>query len=103
MQQINNDDRETIAQNFRRFRRTTLRDFIFNILHTFGDFDFSLPQLATLMMLDEEGGLTIKQIAELLGRPMSLTRRLVDELVEPGLVSRREHHRDRRATRAAIT
>ena len=58
--QINRDDRETIAQNIRQFRRATLRDFIFNILHAFGDFDFSLPQLATLMLLDEEGGLTIK-------------------------------------------
>src|SRR5437588_593325 len=103
MQQINNDDRETIAQNFRRFRRTTLRDFIFNILHTFGDFDFSLPQLATLMLLDEEGGLTIKQIAELLGRSMSVASRLIDQLVERGLVSRREDERGRRAKRVAIT
>ena len=81
----------------------TLRDFIFNILHTFGDFDFSLPQLATLMLLDEEGGLSIKQIAELLGRSMSVTSRLVDQLVERGLVSRREDERDRRAKRVAIT
>src|SRR5437588_10765581 len=103
MQQINNDDRETIAQNFRRFRRTTLRDFIFNILHTFGDFDFSLPQLATLMLLDEEGGLTIKQIAELLGRSMSVASRLIDQLVERGLVSRREDEQDRRMKRVAIT
>jgi DNA-binding MarR family transcriptional regulator len=103
MQQINNNDRETIVQNFRQFRRTTLRDFIFNVLHTFGDFDFSLPQLATLMLLDEEGGLTIKQIAELLGRSMSVTSRLVDQLVERSLVSRREDERDRRAKRVTIT
>jgi DNA-binding MarR family transcriptional regulator len=55
------------------------------------------------MLLDEEGKLTIKQIAELLGRSMSVTSRLVDQLVERGLVSRREDERDRRAKRIAIT
>jgi DNA-binding MarR family transcriptional regulator len=103
MQQINLDNRETLAQNIRQFRRATFRDFLFTILHTFADFDFSMPQVATLFLLDEEGGLTIKQVAEFLGRSMSVTSRLLDQLVERGLVSRREDEQDRRMKRVAIT
>ncbi len=59
--------------------------------------------MATLLLLDEEGELSIKQIAELLGRSISATSRLIDQLVERGLVSRREDEQDRRMKRVAIT
>ena len=103
MQQITCDDHEMLARNISQFRRMMVREFIFSIISTFGDFDFSLPQMATLLLLDEEGELTIKQIAELVGRSVSATSRLLDQLVERGMVSRREDERDRRAKRVAIT
>ncbi len=103
MQTINTNDRETLARNINQFRRSIVREFVFNILRTFVDFDFSLPQLATLLLLDEEGELTIKQVAEILGRSVSATSRLLDQLVERGMVSRREDEHDRRAKRIAIT
>src|SRR6266568_7404039 len=92
-----------LARNISQFRRTMVREFVLGIITTFGDFDFSLPQMATLLLLDEEGELTIKQIAELVGRSISATSRLLDQLVERGMVSRREDERDRRAKRIAIT
>jgi DNA-binding MarR family transcriptional regulator len=97
------NDRETVARSISQFRRAMVREFVFNILHAFGDFDFSLPQLGTLLLLDEAGELTIKQVTEILGRSVSATSRLLDQLVERGLVSRREDERDRRAKRVAIT
>ena len=103
MQQINSNDRETLARSISQFRRSIVREFVFNILHTFADFDFSLPQLGTLLLLDEEGELTIKQAAEILGRSVSATSRLLDQLVERGMVSRREDEHDRRVKRLAIT
>ena len=103
MQQINTNDREMLARSISQFRRAIVREFVFNILQTFVDFDFSLPQLATLLLLDEEGELTIKQVTEILGRSISATSRLLDQLVERGMVSRREDERDRRAKRVAIT
>ncbi len=103
MQQININDRETLVRSISQFRRAIVREFVFNILHTFGDFDFSLPQLGTLLLLDEEGELTIKQVTEILGRSVSATSRLLDQLVERGMVSRREDERDRRVKRVAIT
>ena len=54
-------------------------------------------------MLDEEGELTIKQVTEILGRSVSATSRLLDQLVERGMVSRREDKHDRRTKRIAIT
>ena len=103
VQQININGRETLARSISQFRRAIVREFIFSILHTFGDFDFSLPQLATLLLLDEEGELTIKQVTEILGRSVSATSRLLDQLVERGMISRREDERDRRVKRVAIT
>jgi len=103
VQQIDTSDREAFVWNTRRLRRATIREFVFNILRTFSDFDFSLPQMATLLLLDEEGEFTIKQMAEILGRSVSATSRLLDQLVERGLVSRREDERDRRVKRVAIT
>ena len=103
MHTTNTNERETLARNIGQFRRSIVREFVFNILSAFVDFDLSLPQLATLLLLDEEGELTMKQVTEILGRSVSATSRLLDQLVERGMVSRREDKHDRRAKRIAIT
>src|SRR5215831_4788997 len=103
MQTINTNNHELLARHIGQFRRAIVREFVFNILRAFVDFDYSLPQLATLLLLDEEGELTIKQVAEILGRSISATSRLLDQLVERGMVSRREDEHDRRLKRIAIT
>jgi DNA-binding MarR family transcriptional regulator len=103
MQTINTYNREMLAHSINQFRRAIVREFVFNILRTFVDFDYSLPQLATLLLLDEEGELTIKQVTEILGRSVSATSRLLDQLVERGMVSRREDEHDRRSKRIAMT
>ncbi len=103
MQTINTNESEILARNIGQFRRAIVREFVFNVLRTFVDFDYSLPQLATLLLLEEEGDLTIKQLTEMLGRSISATSRLLDQLVERGMVSRREDEHDRRSKRIAIT
>lgn len=100
---INSKERESLARSISQFRRAIVRDFVFNILRAFVDFDFSLPQMATLLLLDEEGELTIKQVTEILGRSVSATSRMLDQLVERGMVSRREDEHDRRVKRVANT
>src|SRR5690349_16171150 len=81
-----------------------MREFIFNVVSTFSDFDFSLPQIATLLLLDEEAlEPTVKQIAELLGRSLPTTSRMLEQLVARGFISRREDAQDRRSKRVAIT
>src|SRR2546428_6711886 len=95
---ITNEDNnnELLAWSIRQFRRTILSDFIYGMVQAFEDFDYSLPQMATLLFLDEQGELTIKQVAEALGRSVSATSRLLDQLVTRGMIHRREDERDRR-------
>ncbi|GLV54180.1 hypothetical protein KDH_10280 [Dictyobacter sp. S3.2.2.5] len=100
---INNDDTELLTWSIKQFRRTILSDFIYGMVQAFEDFDYSLPQMATLLFLDEQGDLTIKQVAEVLGRSMSATSRLLDQLVTRGMIHRRGDERDRRAKLVAIT
>src|ERR1700730_11610586 len=90
MQHITNGEREILAQSMSQFRRAIIREFVAGMVRAFGNFDFSLP------LLDEEGELTIKQVAEDLSRSVSATSRLLDQLVERGMISRREDKRDRR-------
>ena len=97
------NDNELLAWSIRQFRRTILSDFIYGMVQAFEDFDYSLPQMATLLFLDEQGELTIKQVAEALGRSVSATSRLLDQLVTRGMIHRREDERDRRAKLVAIT
>ena len=67
------------------------------------NFDISAVQLATLFLLVSEGELTIKQIAELIGRSVSATSRMLDQLVTRGLISRNEDARDRRTKLVALS
>ncbi len=92
-----------MARSLNEFRRITFREFICSIMHTFEDFDYSLAQVASLLLLDEEGEKTIKQVAEWLGRSLSTTSRLLDHLVVRRMITRREDEHDRRMKRVAIT
>ena len=100
---MNGGECEELARNIRRFRRAIWRDTVLDLTRDFGDFEFSLPQMVVLLLLEEEREITIKQLSELLGRSASATGRLVDQLVRRNLVSRREDERDRRTKRVTIT
>lgn len=97
------NENELIAWSISQLRRNIIREFAFQVVQTFGDYDYSFPQMATLLFLDEEGEQTIKGTAELLGRSLSATSRLLDQLVVRGMISRHEDERDRRVKRVAIT
>ncbi len=98
-----NTESEALARSYGRFRRAIWRDFVRGLVRSFGDFEFSLVQMATLLLLDEEGELPIKRVAAELGRSVSATGRMLDQLLKRGLVSRREDEGDRRQKLVAIT
>ena len=98
-----NDESEALTRSYGRLRRAIWRDFARGLVRSFGDFEFSLVQMVTLLLLDEEGELPIKQVAAELGRSVSATGRMLDQLVKRGLVSRREDEGDRRQKLVAIT
>jgi DNA-binding MarR family transcriptional regulator len=98
-----NEESEALARSYGGLRRAIWRDFARGLVRSFGDFEFSLVQMLTLLLLDEEGELPIKQVAAELGRSVSATGRMLDQLVKRGLVSRRENEGDRRQKLVAIT
>lgn len=67
------------------------------------DLDLALTHLATLYVLRAQDGLAVNQIAETVGLSMSQASRVVDHLVDQGLVRRAEDERDRRAKLVSIS
>ena len=96
-------DHELLVQSMSEFRYIVFGRFAPSILRTFKDFDYSLAQVASLFILDEQGELTIKQVAGLLDRSVSATSRLLNQLASRGMITRREDEQDHRAKRVAIT
>ena len=92
-----------LAQNLTEFRRTLWRDMVASTIRGSRDFEMSSIQLVTLFLLVSEGELTIKQVAEFLGRSVSATSRMLDQLVVRGLVCRREDEHDRRVKRVSLS
>lgn len=92
-----------MAQNLITFRRIMWKDAVLGGMANSVNFDISAMQFLTLFMLAGEGELTIKQVAELLGRSVSATSRMLDQLVTRGLISRKEDVQDRRIKRVALS
>ena len=97
------ETQEALSRILSRFRRALVRDGMLEVVRTLGDEDISLTQLATLFLLQAPGAPTIKEVAATLGRSLSATGRLLDQLVRRGLVRRYEDERDRRVKRVALT
>jgi DNA-binding MarR family transcriptional regulator len=92
-----------LAQNLISFRRVMWKEAMLSVIASSSDFDISAIQFATLFLLAGEGELTIKRVAELLGRSLSATSRMLDQLVTRGLISRYEDERDRRTKRVSLS
>ncbi|OGO31964.1 MAG: hypothetical protein A2Z29_06195 [Chloroflexi bacterium RBG_16_56_11] len=60
------------------------------------DLDLTIGQLKSLMLIDFEGGICVKDLASALKMAPSNATNLVDSLVKAGLVSREENPGDRR-------
>jgi DNA-binding MarR family transcriptional regulator len=94
---------EKLAQNLTEFRRRLWRELVVSTIRGSSDFEMSSIQFVTLFLLVSEGELTIKRVAEFLGRSESATSRMLDQLVVRGLVCRREDERDRRVKRVSLS
>ncbi|HEY1969664.1 MAG TPA: MarR family transcriptional regulator [Pseudonocardia sp.] len=98
---------DRLATQIGEFRRVALPGLLLQLTGGFAGMDLSLTQVATLYLLavDAEHGnaRTVRELAERIGRSVSATSRLVDQLVGAGLVDRREDPTDRRAKRLTLT
>ena len=96
-------DADILHDSLVQLRHAVLRDGFLQAVRALDDFDLSVGQMATLMLLDAEQGGTISNIASDLGRSLSVTSRLIDQMVRRGLVDRQEDSRDRRIKRVGLT
>jgi DNA-binding MarR family transcriptional regulator len=94
---------ELLHRSLVRLRHALLRDGFLDAIRAMDEFELSVAQMATLMLLDAEGSRTVGDLATDLGRSLSATSRLVDQMVRRGLVDRREDELDRRVKRARLT
>lgn len=91
-----------LTQSLTVLRHALLRDGFLDAIRALDDHDLSVAQMATLMLLDAEGSSTVGDLANDLGRSLSATSRLLDQLVRRDLVTRQEDPRDRRVKRVAL-
>lgn len=96
-------DADTLHASLVQLRHAVLRDGFLQAIRAMDEYDISVAQMATLMLLDAERGGTVGGLATDLGRSLSATSRLIDQLVRRGLVDRQEDDRDRRIKRVALT
>lgn len=94
---------DRLAEDIGLFRRAVLPEFLTGLLRHIGDAEPTMPQVATLYLLDAGATPTVGELAEKLGRSTSVTSRLIDQMVNRGWVDRTEDPVDRRAKRVRIT
>ncbi len=100
---MDNVERDRLADAIGDFRRALMPGFVLHLLRGFEGDEPSMIQLATLYVLDRSDPPTLRELAERVGRSVSATSRLVDQLVRRGLADRHEDPDDRRLRRIALT
>ncbi|MEU8002378.1 MarR family winged helix-turn-helix transcriptional regulator [Catellatospora sp. NPDC049111] len=94
---------DQLAQDIGLFRRALIPDFLLGLVRRMGDEEPNLLQMATLYVLDSGPEPTVRDLAEQLGRSMSVSSRLVEHMVRRDWIERTEDPADRRAKRLRIT
>lgn len=94
-----NDERERLLELFRSMQT----DLVPSLVRIHERDELSLLHAGVLQALDRGGEPTVKELAELIGRSVSRTSRLLEQLVARGLVERDEDTNDRRTKRVRIS
>jgi DNA-binding MarR family transcriptional regulator len=101
-QRLDEDDRAAVLASLRAMRRSMARDFMASAVAALDDSDLTLVQMATLMLLEGCGEVTVRALAERFGRSVSAASRMLDQLVRRRLVSRVVDKADRRVRRVGL-
>ncbi|WP_329091403.1 MarR family winged helix-turn-helix transcriptional regulator [Streptosporangium sp. NBC_01469] len=103
MDPVNGAERDRMADDIGDLRRALIPGLLLHLLSGFEGDEPSMIQIATLYTLDTPAAPTLRELAGRVGRSVSATSRLVDQLVRRGLADRREDPGDRRVRRIALT
>lgn len=86
-----------------RFTRSVFTQIISGLSLSLKEQQLSVPQVATLFLLDAQSPRTLSEISVAVGLSMSAASRMIDSLVKEGLVTRKEGETDRRQKLLANT
>ena len=84
-------------------RRSRAREFMRAAVQVLGASDLTIIQFGTLLLLEDGKQRTVGALSEQIGRSMSATSRMIDQLVKRELLRRQEDPNDRRARRVTIS
>ncbi|MBL8976203.1 MAG: MarR family transcriptional regulator [Myxococcales bacterium] len=91
-----------LEQGMLAVRRAMMRGVMRSALDALGASELTLLQLGTLLLLEDGEARTVGALGEQIGRSLSATSRLVEQLVKRELLRREEDPDDRRARRVTI-
>lgn len=94
---------KTLGSPLERFTRMMFSRIIAGLARALHEEDFSVAQVAALHLVDQEGPVRVTALATSLGLSASAGSRLVDGLVQRGLLARQEDPEDRRAKTLELT
>jgi DNA-binding MarR family transcriptional regulator len=95
---------EALAAELHGLWRRILRGSTKGLYALLAELDLSMTQMKTLHTLTEcEREITVKELAEELSMSLPNASRTVDNLLQRGLLERREDEHDRRMKRIAVT
>ncbi|WP_437527271.1 MarR family transcriptional regulator [Sorangium sp. So ce726] len=94
---------KVLGSPLERFTRMMFSRIIAGLARALHEEDFSVAQVAALHLIDQEGPVRVTALATSLGLSASAGSRLVDGLVQRGLLARQEDPEDRRAKTLALT
>jgi DNA-binding MarR family transcriptional regulator len=99
---VQRSDRQQLVEDLKVSRRAMAREFFAAVVAALGETDLTLAQLSAMILLSDGQPRPVSELAELLGRSLSATSRLLDQLVRRRFLTRREDPHDRRARRIAL-
>ncbi|MCW4005404.1 MAG: MarR family transcriptional regulator [Candidatus Bathyarchaeota archaeon] len=65
--------------------------------------DLTVPQFRTLVFVEHHTGSSLSEVACHMGTTLPSTSKLVDDLINDGMMEREEHPQDRRRVKLAVT
>ena len=97
------NDVRALGRSMLAVRQVMAREVMLSAVQALGQSDLTLVQFGCLMVLSDGAVRTVGAVSEALGRSMSATSRLLDQLVRRELIERAEDPNDRRSRRVTIS
>jgi DNA-binding MarR family transcriptional regulator len=96
-------DARTPGRSMLAVQQVMAREVMLSAVQALGQADLTLLQLGCLMVLSDGQVRTVGEVSAALGRSLSATSRLLEQLVKRAMIGRAEDPNDRRARHVTIS